>query len=154
DPLFLGRFSATRAVSATSDVLAGASELSQLSQPWSFTYQQTIATGAQLQFGFNGAKASTNSQFQTFNPSYTANMAFNFTQPLLRGRGASIVKIPISLARSRLRQSNYNMYDTMTDMVAAAETAYWNVIEARENLRVQEQSLALNDAALKRAQRE
>lgn len=154
DPLFIGRFAATRAVSQTSDILAGANELSQLNQPWNFNYQQTLSTGALVQFGFNGQKASTNSQFQTFNPSYTTNMALTFTQPLLRGRGGSIVRLPISVARSRVRQSQYNLADTLLDLLTAAETAYWNVIEARENLRVQEQSLALNDAALKRAQRE
>jgi outer membrane protein TolC len=35
-----------------------------------------------------------------------------------------------------------------------AENAYWDVIGARENLRVQEQALSLADASLKRAQRE
>ena len=39
-------------------------------------------------------------------------------------------------------------------MVAAAENAYWDVVSARETLRVQEESLKLADAALKRAQKE
>src|SRR5262249_9753869 len=38
--------------------------------------------------------------------------------------------------------------------VSGAELAYWAVIEARENLRVQEKALELADTALKRAQRE
>lgn len=154
DPQFLGRFAATRSNSQTSDVLAGAATLSQLNQPWNFNYSQTLSTGTQVQVGFNGAKASTNSQFQTFNPSYTANMALSFTQPLLRGRGSYITKLPISIARSRVRQTQYSVQDQILRLLVQAETIYWNVIEARENLRVQEQALALNDAALKRAQRE
>ncbi|MCS7027032.1 MAG: TolC family protein [Bryobacteraceae bacterium] len=154
DPLFQGRFAATRSNSPTIDVLAGAATLSQLNQPWSFNYIQTLSTGTQVQFGFNGAKLSTNNQFQTFNPSYTANMAFGFTQPLLRGRGSYITKLPLSIARSRLKQTQYNVQDQIIRLLVQAETIYWNVIEARENLRVQEQALALNDAALKRAQRE
>ncbi len=39
-------------------------------------------------------------------------------------------------------------------IVAIAENAYWDVIGARENLRVQEESLKLADAALARAQKE
>jgi outer membrane protein TolC len=154
DPQFQGRFAATRSNSQTSDVLAGAATLSQLNQPWNFNYVQTLSTGTQVQVGFNGAKVSNNSQFQTFNPSYTANMAFSFTQPLLRGRGSYITKLPISVARSRVRQTEYNVQDQILRLLVQAETVYWNVIEARENLRVQEQALALNDAALKRAQRE
>lgn len=154
DPAFFGRFAATRANSATTDILAGAASLSQLTQPWTFQYQQTLSTGAQLSGGFTGQKLSTNSQFQTFNPSFSTNLLFNFSQPLLRGRGSEITRLPISIARSRLRQSEYNIQDQVLRIVAFAETVYWNVIEARENLRVQEKALELADAALKRAQRE
>src|SRR5260370_32346992 len=38
--------------------------------------------------------------------------------------------------------------------MTAAENAYWDVVNARENLRVQEESLKLADAALTRAQKE
>ncbi len=44
--------------------------------------------------------------------------------------------------------------DTIQRLILAAENAYWDVISARERLKVQEQALALADAALKRAQRE
>jgi outer membrane protein len=39
-------------------------------------------------------------------------------------------------------------------LVSAAENAYWDVVNARENLRVQEESLKLADAALARAKKE
>lgn len=154
DPTFVGRFAATRTNSATTDVLAGAATLSQLSQPWNFNFQQTLSTGTLVQGGFTGQKLSTNSQFQTFNPSFSTNLQFNFTQPLLRGRGREITMLQINVAKSRLRQSQYNLQDQILRILFQAETVYWNVIEARENLRVQEQSLQLADAALKRAQRE
>lgn len=154
DPNILGRFSATRQVSAASDILAGASSLSTLSQPWTFTYNQLLSTGMQLSGGFGGQKFTTNNQFQTFNPSLTTNLNFAFSQPLLRNRGADITKLPITIARTRYRQSQYDMMDLILRQVAAAETAYWNVIGARENLRVQEKALELADAFLKRSQRE
>lgn len=154
DPTLFTRFSATRTSAPTTDVLAGALVLSQLNQPFASTYNQLLSTGTQLSAGLNGQKFSTNSQFQTFNPSFTTNLAFSFTQPLLRGRGREITRLPISIARSRLRQSEYNLQDNLLRIVSLAEATYWNLIESRENLRVQEQSLQLNDAALKRAQRE
>lgn len=154
DPLLVTRFAATRANSASTDVLAGAASLSSLNQPWSANYQQTVSTGAQITGGFTGSKSSTNSQFQTFNPAFTSNLVFNFTQPLLRGRGRDITKLPITLARSRLRVSELDFADNLIRLIAAAETAYWNVIEARENLKVQEKALQLADVSLKRSQRE
>ena len=42
----------------------------------------------------------------------------------------------------------------MLRLVSQAENAYWDVILARENVKVQEQALALADTSLKRAQRE
>ena len=51
-------------------------------------------------------------------------------------------------------QSEYTIQDQILRLVANAENAYWEVISARENLRVQEQALALFDQSLKRAQRE
>lgn len=154
DPTLIGRFSATRQNQAASDILAGANNISQLTQPWTFSYQQLLSTGMTLNGGFNGQKFSTNSQFQTFNPSFTTNLNFSFSQPLLRGRGRDVTRLPISIARSRHKQTSYDMMDNLLRLVATAEGVYWNVIEARENLRVQEKALELADAFLKRAQRE
>ncbi|MBI4904211.1 MAG: TolC family protein [Acidobacteria bacterium] len=154
DPTFLTRFSATRANNPASDILAGASTVSSLNQPWTMQYQQLLSTGTTVTGNFNGARNSTNSQFQTFNPSYQTGMNLNFSQPLLRGRGRDIVKLPISVARSRLRASYFTTADAILDLVQGAETAYWNVIEARESLRVQEKAFELADISLKRAQRE
>ena len=39
-------------------------------------------------------------------------------------------------------------------LMVTAELAYWNVIEARESLRVQKETLKLADAALTRSKRE
>lgn len=154
DPTLFGQFNATRSNTAATDVLAGANTISSLNQPWNFGYQQLLATGTQINVGFTGSKFSTNSQFQTFNPSFNTNLNFRFAQPLLRGRGRDITKVPISVARSRVRQSEYNIQDQLLRLIALAETAYWNVVEARENLRVQQNFLQLTEAFLKRSQRE
>lgn len=154
DPLLFGQFNATRSNTQASDILAGANTVSSLAQPWQFGYQQVLPTGTQFNVGFNGAKNSTNSQFQTFNPAYTSQLNFRFTQPLLRGRGRDVTRLPISIARSQLKQAGYNMGDAMIRLLVVAERAYWDVVEARENLRVQENFMALTKAALDRSQKE
>ncbi|HUQ95974.1 MAG TPA: TolC family protein [Bryobacteraceae bacterium] len=154
DPFARAQFSSTRANTATSDLLAGAASLSQLNQPWNALYQQTLSTGTQLTAGYSGQKFTSNSSNVTFNPAFTSNMNLNLTQPLLRGRGRDITRLPITIARSRLRAAQYDLADTLLRLVATAETAYWNVIEARENLRVQEKALELADVSLKRSQKE
>lgn len=154
DPQFVARFSATRTKTPTTDVLAGASVLSTLSQPLTLNWNQTFMTGTQVTVNYAASKNSTNNSFASFNPAYGSNMNLNFTQPLLRGRDGQVIRTPILLARSRLKANEFAFQDQLQQLLANAENAYWDVVGARENLKVQEQALALADTSLKRAQRE
>jgi len=154
DPFATASFGATRTQTQSNNVLAGASRLNQLTQPFSLQYQQTLQNGTQYGISFNDVKNSSNSLYNTFNPQLNSNINFSVTQPLLRGRGMYITRLPISIARSRLRIADYTLHDQIIQLIAFAENAYWDVIGARENLRVQEESLKLADAALARAQKE
>jgi outer membrane protein TolC len=154
DPQFTGSFNATRQKSASTTVLAGANLLSSLSQRANTTYQQTLDSGTQVTVGFGGTKDSSNDTFRTFNPALNASMQFGFTQPLLRSRGSFVTRLPIMVAHSQLRRSEYDLRDQMMRLISTAENAYWDVVEARENLNVQREYLKLTEVALKRAQRE
>jgi outer membrane protein TolC len=154
DPTLQATFTTTRQNQPSSDLLAGAVTVSQLSQPANFSYQQTLQSGTQYSIGFTGSKFSTNSSFATYNPSLNAQLNFGFSQPLLRGRGMYITRLPILIARSRLRSGEHNVRDQVIRLLTLAENAYWDVVGARENVKVQEQALSLTGASLKLAQRE
>jgi outer membrane protein len=154
DPSFVGSFSTTREKTPSTSALAGASLLNSLDQVSTFGYTQTLETGTQFTVGFNGTKYSSNDTFATVNPSLTAALNVGFVQPLLRDRGASITRLPIMIARSQMRRSDYDFRDQLLQLLQQAEYAYWDVVESRESLRVQEEYLKLNGAALKRSQRE
>jgi outer membrane protein len=154
DPVATASFSATRSILQTGSLLQGASTLNTLTQPFALGYQQTFETGTQLAITYNDFKTSTNSSFSTFNPELSSSINFTVTQPLLRGRGVYINMLPVTIARSRLRAADYGFQDQLIQLLAAAESAYWDVVGARENLRVQQESFKLADAALTRAQKE
>ncbi len=154
DPLGVARFSTARTKNPSTSLLAGATTLNQLQQPLSLQYTQTLQTGTQYNIAFSGIKTSSNNAFSTYNPQLNSSLNFNMAQPLLRGRGMYLTRLPISIARSKLRAADYTFQDTLFQLIAAAENAYWDVISARETVRVQEESLKLADAALKRAQKE
>lgn len=154
DPQVFARFASTRQNTPTSDALQGAATLNQLTQPLQLTYTQNLTTGGNYQVGFTNNKLSTNNAFALFNPSYTSNLNFAINQPLFRGRGSYITKLPITIAQSRLKGAQFSVEDQVLALISAAELAYWNVVEARENVRVQEQTLKLADTSLKRSQRE
>ncbi len=154
DPVATASFSNTRTKTPSSDALAGAATLSTLNQPAKFTYAQTLSTGASYTATFNGTKSSTNSGFQNFNPTLSSSLGINFTQPLLKNRGGEINRIGITIARSRLRLTEYQLRDTVMTAVSDAETAYWSLVQARENLRVRQNALDLARESLKRSRRE
>ena len=154
DPAVLGRFNSTRAQTPSNSALNGAANLNELNQPFSLNYTQMLGTGTTYSVGYTDTKRSTNSAFATYNPSYGSSLNFNISQPLLRGRGSYFTRMPITIARSKLKSSLYTREDQLMQLVANAELAYWAVVEARENLRVNEKSLALADTSLKRSKRE
>ena len=154
DPLATASFSSTEQRTPSGDLLNGAATLVELSQPANFTYSQTLPTGLNYQVGFFAEKLSTNSGYYDFNPNLTASLGVTISQPLIKNRGAYINRVPIMLASSRLRKTEYDLKTSLLQLVGNAENAYWDAILARENLRVAESARDLADQALKRAQRE
>ncbi|HYM11274.1 MAG TPA: TolC family protein [Bryobacterales bacterium] len=154
DPSFLGSFSSSRANTPSNDLLAGASVLSSLAQQASFAYTQTMENGTQYSVGFLGTKNGNNSAFTSFNPNINTNLQVSVTQPLIRNRGAYINRIPIMIARSQYRANDADLRTRIIDLLSQAENAYWDVISARETLKVRRKSLELAEAFLKLNRRE
>lgn len=153
DPTFTGSFSATRTETPATSQLEGASVLSTLAQPASFSYGQTFMPGTQMQVGVSANRSSNNSQFQNFNPFINTGVNFQVIQPLLRNRGM-INRVPILIARNNLQTSELAFEDQIINILSNAELAYWDHLEARENLRVQEAALNLRRESVRRAERE
>jgi len=136
DPLAQASFNSTRSTTPASDALQGAATVVSLSQPAQFTYSQLLPTGTNYTATFSAQKSTTNSGFSTFNPALNSNMSVRFSQPLLKNRGSYVNKLGLMTARSRLRISEYNLRNNILNMINTAENAYWDVISARESLKV------------------
>ncbi len=154
DPLLTSSFSATRAKTPSTSTLQGANILNQLDQPFQAQYTQLFAPGTQVTTTLNMSKTSTNSQFNQYNPALTTSWSTNFTQPLLRNRGIYVNRLPITIARSQRKVQEFSLESTLQQLLVTAENAYWDLVSARERLKVQEQALFLADQALKRSQKE
>ena len=143
DPTARASFSATRNTSLPTSALdvRNATSLSKsLTQPYSLSYSQTLETGTQYTVQFSGAKSSQSNGFNFYNPSLTSNLNFNVSQPLIRNRGMYVNKIPLMTAQSSYKVSEFGLRIQLLNLINTAEGAYWNVISARENLRVQEKA--------------
>lgn len=154
DPFATARYQVQKQDTPTTTQLEGAATLSQLSQPLNLGYNQTFETGTQVNANFAGNRLSTNNTFANFNPAFNANTGVNVTQPLLRGRGRGIVRIPVYLAQSRLKSAEFRLEDTIMRQLVTAENAYWDLKLGHETLNVQRKALELAKASLDRARQE
>jgi len=154
DPLGTASFTSTRATTPATGALQGASTVDSLSQPASFLFQQTLPSGMTYSVGYAASKNTTNSAFQSLNPALSSNLSVSFSQPLLRNRGAAVNRLNLMIARGRAGISQVALRAALLQLVNTAENAYWDVIQARENLRVAGSALSLAKESLKLSQKE
>ena len=104
---------------------------------------QLLPTGGDVNLFWNNQRQATNNLFQTLNPQFRSEAGFEYTQPLLRDFGRVATEYGIRLARLDSRVSGAEFERTVATTVRDVETAYWNLVEAREQLVVAEESLGL-----------
>ncbi len=143
DPSVTASFNNTRSLTAQSSQIGGAPELDFLSQTTQMNYQQLLESGQTVSVGFNASRASTNSEFNFLNPSISTSTFFLVTQPLWQGRTNLQFKAPLMIARTELLITSDQTEARIADMVAAAASQYWDAVQARDNIKVQQQAYDL-----------
>ena len=153
DPTANASFSSTRSTSVpTSATVAQNASLGSttktLTQPLSMSYSQALDTGTNYTVSFGGTKSSYSNTRSSYNPSIGSSMSFAVTQNLIRNRTRYQNRIPLMQAQSTYRQKEFNLRASMLNWVNTAENAYWRVVSARENVRVQEKARDTSKANL------
>lgn len=143
DPQLVFSFNANRSVTPEFNQITGAPSLNSLTQTSQAFFQQVLGAGPTVSANFNAVRSSSNSQFNLFNPSISDVLSVNVTQPLLQGRGNLQIRAPLQIARTQLVITSQQDQARIADTVSAASQQYWESIRARDNIRVQEESLAL-----------
>jgi outer membrane protein len=147
DPLFTSDFSPTRQTEPTFTQLSGASTLSSLLQTAHTGFQKTFSSGTLFQTGLSASRTSSNSIFNTFNPSVFSILNVSVTQPLLRDFGAFVNRAPIVIAERNLNQSQFQFEEEINDAIQQVIRQYWQVVQDREQLQVLEQSIQAAEAS-------
>jgi len=104
---------------------------------------QKIPTGATLNLSQNMSRRGTNNSFALMNPAYTADLSLSISQPLLRGAGSKVALASIRRAEISRDISGLNLTSRILQVVRDTEAAYYNLVYARESLKVRHQSLDL-----------
>ncbi len=85
-----------------------------------------LITGTEYSLDFLNSRDSSNSSFQTINPSYTTEPQVTITQPLLRGFGIAVNKADISIAANNEQVSEQNLKNIAMDIITKTKKAYYN----------------------------
>src|SRR6267378_1817475 len=141
DPLATSSFADTRGKTLTTSTLQGALILNNLTQTTQLGYKQTFLTGTNFQTSFNAIKVSSNSSFNSVNPSLQTTVQFSVNQPLLRNFGLFPNRAPILIAQRTFKQARANFTAQVNNIILGIIGDYWSVVLARENLSVQQKSL-------------
>ena len=100
-------------------------------------YSQRLLTGGSydLTFDTNRNSVAGTTGF-LFNPSYGSNLSINLTQPLLRNLGSTVNTTLITLARNAAAVEQLLLSQQVLSVISQVEQAYWELVFARENLKV------------------
>ena len=110
-----------------------------------FTYQQGFHTGTAISVAFDNLRSSTNSPDTIFNPAVQSTMIFSIQQPLLNGFGILPNTRYIIEAKNTLKVASSQFAQQVIATVSAVQTDYWELVFARENVKVEEAAVAVSN---------
>jgi outer membrane protein TolC len=110
--------------------------------PWGTTYN--LSGNIQETYGFTPTSLGTNAFFDNTR----GKASITLSQPLLKNFWIDNTRLNISVAKNRLKYSEQGLRRRLMDTIQLVERAYYDLIAARENVKVQEQALQLADRLL------
>jgi outer membrane protein TolC len=110
---------------------------------------QSLITGGDISLSLRNTTSDTTRNLVTINPTYTGELRFGISQPLLKDFGPKINKGDTRKARNQMDISVYTLKSTLVQKVYEVEDAYWNLVSAVEQLKVNEYSFEHSKEQLK-----
>lgn len=133
----------SEAASPATSTLAGARVVQTESADLNFGLSQLTPFGGLATLNWVNSETESNSAFANPSPSYFSSVNLGYTQPLLRNFGRRATERGILLARKSTAQSQEAFEIQVIDTIRQVDNAYWELVRARKQLEVSQQSLDL-----------
>ena len=143
DPVAQGRLSASSATTPATSELIGAQVNTLRQRAFNLGLSKLLPMGTEASVTWNNSRSKTKSSYEFLNPSYNSGLTLSVTQPLLKGFGTDVTRSNIEVARRNRKISLLEFERIVTSTLQQVESAYWNLVYTRENLKVQQESLKL-----------
>jgi outer membrane protein len=149
DPVITGTLSFERArLPESNTIVTGTNELSQNLTTGNFLYTQGFPTGTLMTVGFDNTRNSSSALFNTLNPNLNTNFRFQLRQHLLQGFGFDPNLRYIRIARNNKEITEITFRNQVLTTVSQIENIYWDLVNAYENVEVQQRALDLANKTL------
>ena len=106
-------------------------------------YSQAFETGTNLSVSWNNTRSSSTSSANFFNPVVQSTLTIGFSQQLLNGFGVAVNTRNIRIAKNNRRIADWAFAELAITTVTNTVTAYWELVFARENVKVQQQAVTV-----------
>jgi len=149
DPIITGTVNEEHVVTPEANtIFTGTPQLSQNITTANFLYSQGFSTGTLMTVAFNNNRTSSNSAFNTLNPTLTPNFRFELRQHLLSGFGFDPNLRWIRIARNNKEITDVTFRLQLIQTVSQIENIYWDLVNAYSNVTVQQRALDLANKTL------
>jgi outer membrane protein TolC len=149
DPVITGTVSGQRAITPESNtVITGTNTLYGNTTTANFLYTQGFPTGTLMTVGFDNTRSSTNALFNSLNPTVAPSFQFQLRQHLLQGFGFDPNLRFIRIARNNKMITEVTFRNQIITTVSQIENIYWDLVNAYENVTVQQRALDLANKTL------
>ena len=108
-------------------------------------YQQSFTPGTTINVAWNNTRSSSTSAANFFNPSVQSSFSAGFSQQLLNGFGYFVGRRNILIAKNNRKIADLVFVNQAITTVTNTIDAYWELVYARENVKVQQQAVSVSE---------
>lgn len=117
-------------------------------------FSQAFPTGTSVTFDFANNRQTTNSIFSNLNPALNSQYRFQFRQELLAGFGFGPNLRYLRIAKNNKKISDIAFRDQVIATVTQIANIYWDLVNAYQQSRVNEQSLRFAEQSYESAKKQ
>ena len=131
--------------SGTGTGLSGLARLTLHTSTFNTQLAQGFQTGTSFFTAWDNTRSSSTSAANLFNPSVTSTILAGFQQQLLNGFGRSVNTRNIRIAKNNRKIADWAFTQQAITTVTNTITAYWELVFARQNVKVQQQAVTVSE---------
>jgi outer membrane protein TolC len=144
DPVLSGTLSEEHARFPVSNAITiGTNSLAQNQGTANFGLSQGFSTGTLFNITYDNSRAASSNRFNIVNPLLNSSFRASVRQHLLQGFGPSINRRFIVQARNSKKITEEGFRNQIITTVSQIQNIYWDLVNAYEDVKVKERSLAL-----------